>query len=201
MYSLGNRSLQLAARGAGTAQLSPNGAMLGFERAGDMYVTDMATRAERRLTSDGTRQVYNARFDWVYEEELGLAQAWSWSRDSRFIAFWQVDERAEPIYQISDLSGWHPQYDSIAYPLVGDPNPRVRIGVADVRTGRKIWLDTGETGDFYIPRIYWTNRPDSLAVMTFNRAHNVMKLFFFDVNTGGRRQGVSETSANGWIEE
>lgn len=200
VYSLANRSLQLAARGAGTAQLSPNGAMLGFERNGDMYVTDMATRAERRLTSDGTRQVYNGRFDWVYEEEFGLAQAWSWSRDSRFIAFWQVDESAEPIYQISDLSGWHPKYDSIAYPLVGDPNPKVRIGVADVRTGRKIWLDTGETGDFYIPRIYWTNRPDSLAVMTLNRAHNVMKLFFFDVNTGGRRQVMTETSANGWID-
>ena len=199
VYSLADRSLQLATRGAGTAQLSPNGAMLGFERAGDMYVTDLATHAERRLTTDGTRQVYNGRFDWVYEEEFGLAQAWSWSPDSRHIAFWQVDERAEPITQISDLSGMHPKFDSIAYPLVGDPNPKVRIGVVNAATGRKTWLDTGETGDFYIPRVYWTSRPDSLAVMTRSRAHNVMKLFFFDVNTGGRRQVMTETS-NAWID-
>jgi dipeptidyl-peptidase-4 len=199
VYSLADRSLQLATRGAGTAQLSPNGAMLGFERAGDMYVTDLATRTECRLTSDGTRHVYNGRFDWVYEEEFGLAQAWAWSPDSRFIAFWQVDESAEPIYQLSDLSGWHPKYDSIAYPLVGDPNPKVRIGVASAAGGRRLWLDTGETGDFYIPRIYWTSRPDTIAVMTLNRAHNVMKLFFFDVNTGGRRQVMTETS-NSWID-
>jgi dipeptidyl-peptidase 4 len=199
VYSLADRSLQLATRGAGTAQLSPSGAMLGFERAGDMYVTDLASGTERRLTSDGTRQVYNGRFDWVYEEEFGLAQAWAWSPDSRHIAFWQVDERAEPITQISDLSGWHPKFDSIAYPLVGDPNPKVRIGVVSATTGRRIWLDTGETGDFYIPRIYWTSRPDSLAVITLNRAHNVMKLFFFDVNTGGRRQVMTETSSS-WID-
>jgi dipeptidyl-peptidase-4 len=199
VYSLADRSLQLATRGAGTAQLSPSGAMLGFERGGDLYATDLPTHAERRLTNDGTRHVYNGRFDWVYEEEFGLAQAWSWSHDSRYLAFWQVDESAEPIYQISDLSGWHPKYDSIAFPIVGDPNPKVKIGVVNVQTGRKTWLDTGETGDFYIPRIYWTNRPDSLAVMTLNRAHNVMKLFFFDVNTGGRRQVMSETS-NAWID-
>lgn len=199
VYSLADRSLQLATRGAGTAQLSPSGALLGFERGGDVYVTDLSTHQERRLTTDGTRHVYNGRFDWVYEEEFGLAQAWSWSRDSRHIAFWQVDESAEPIYQISDLSGWHPKYDSIAFPIVGDPNPKVKIGVVNVQTGRKVWLDTGETGDFYIPRIYWTSRPDSLAVMTLNRAQNVMKLFFFDVNTGGRRQVMSETS-NGWID-
>jgi dipeptidyl-peptidase-4 len=57
----------------------------------------------------------------------------------------------------------------------------------DVATGKNQWLDTGERGDFYIPRIYWTSRPDTIAVMTLNRPQNEMKLFFFDVNTGGRR--------------
>jgi dipeptidyl-peptidase-4 len=199
VYSLDNHQLQLATKGARTAELSPSGALLGFERGGDMYVTDLATHGERRLTSDATEHVYNGHFDWVYEEEFGLAQAWKWSPDSRHIAFWQVDESAEPLTQLSDLSGWHPQYDSIAYPLVGDPNPKVRIGVVDVSNGRRTWLDTGETGEFYIPRIYWTSRPDTVAVVTLNRAQNVMKLFFFDVNTGGRRQVMTQTSDT-WID-
>ena len=199
VYSLADRSLQLATRGAGTAQLSPDGSMLGFERGGEMYVTDMATHAERRLTSDAGRHVFNGRFDWVYEEEFGLAQAWKWSPDSRRIAFWQVDESAEPVYMLSDLSGMHPTYDSIPYPKVGDPNPRVRIGVLDARSGRRTWLDTGLTGDFYIPRVYWTSRPDTLAVLTLNRAHNELRVFFFDVNTGGRREVMTQRS-NAWID-
>ncbi|WP_325307864.1 S9 family peptidase [Longimicrobium sp.] len=199
IYSLGDRSLQLATRGARTAELSPDGTMLGFERGGDMYVTDMATHTERRLTSDGTAHVFNGHFDWVYEEEFGIAQAWSWSPDSRHIAFWQVDERAEPVTQLSDLSGMHPRYDSIPYPLVGDPNPRVRIGVVDAKSGRRTWLDTGLTGDFYIPRVYWTSRADSLAVLTLNRAQNELRVFFFDVNTGGRRQVMTQKSDT-WID-
>ena len=35
--------------------------------------------------------------------------------------------------------------------------------------------------------------------MTLNRAQNTMKLFFFDVNTGGRREVMTETSKT-WLD-
>ena len=52
----------------------------------------------------------------------------------------------------------------------------MRIGVVDVRTGSRVWLDPGETGEYYIPRIYWTSRPDTLAVLTLNRPQNTLKV-------------------------
>jgi dipeptidyl-peptidase-4 len=93
----------------------------------------------------------------------------------------------------------HPQWEQIRIPQVGDPNPKVRIGVVDAASGKNQWLDTGERGDFYIPRIYWTSRADTIAVMTLDRPQNEMKLFFFDVNTGGRRLVMTETSKT-WID-
>ena len=199
IYSLADRSLKLATKGARTAELSPNGAKLGFEKGGNMYVTDLSTGKETELTRDATEDVYNGHFDWVYEEEFGMAQAWKWSPDSRRIAYWQLDDSAEPITQLSDMSGMHEDWEKLRVPLVGDPNPKVRIGVVDVTSGKNVWLDTGERGDFYIPRVYWTSRPDTLAVMTLNRAQNEMKLFFFDVNTGGKRQVMTETSKT-WLD-
>ena len=199
IYSLADRRLQLATKGARTGELSPNGATLGFERGGDMYVTNLASNQEKRLTTGATEHVYNGHFDWVYEEEFGLAQAWKWSPDSRRIAYWQLDQSAEPEAQFSDFSGVHPTWDRIRYPRVGDPNPTVRIGVVDVVSGKNTWLDPGEKGEFYIPRIYWTSRRDTLAVVILNRPHNEMKLLFFDVNTGGRRQVMTETSKT-WLD-
>jgi dipeptidyl-peptidase-4 len=199
IYSLADRSMQLATRGARTAQLSPNGATLGFERGGDMYVTDLSTHQEKRLTRDSSEHVYNGHFDWVYEEEFGIAQAWKWSPDSRYIAYWQLNDSAEPAIQISDYSGFHQDWETLRIPQVGDKNATVRIGVVNAATGRNTFLDTGEQGDFYIPRIYWTSRPDTIAVITLNRPQNEMKLFFFDVKTGGRRQVMSETSKT-WID-
>ncbi|MDQ6769816.1 MAG: DPP IV N-terminal domain-containing protein [Gemmatimonadota bacterium] len=199
IYSIGDRSMKLATKGARTAQLSPNGSMLGFERGGDMYVTDLSTRTEKRLTRDAAEHVYNGHFDWVYEEEFGLAQAWKWSPDSRYLAYWQMNDAAEPEIQISDYSGLHQGWEKIRIPQVGDPNATVRIGVVNVATGGNTWLDTGERGDFYIPRIYWTSRPDTLAVIVLNRPQNVLKLLFFDVKTGGRREVMTETSKT-WID-
>lgn len=199
VYSLGSRSLQLAGRNARTAELSPDGATLGEERDGDMYVVDLATHQEKRLTSDATEHVFNGHFDWVYEEEFGLAQAWNWSPDSRHIAFWQVDESKEPEIQLTDYSGRHPDWEHLRIPQPGDSNPTVRIGVSDVKSGQRVWLDPHESGEYYIPRIYWTSRPDTLAVVLLNRKQNVMKLLFFDVTTGGSRQVMSDTSKT-WID-
>ena len=112
--------------------------MLGVERAGDMYVEDLATHAERRLTSDATELVYNGHFDWVYEEEFGMAQAWNWSPDSRHIAYWQINESKEPVIQLSDYSGPHPEWDQIRIPQPGDSNPRARVAVADVKSGKRV---------------------------------------------------------------
>jgi dipeptidyl-peptidase-4 len=199
VYSLDDTTLQPAAKNARSAELSPDGTMLGFERDGDMYTFDLAQKRESRLTRDAHDLVYNGHFDWVYEEEFGMAQAWSWSADSRHLAYWQVDESEEPVVQLTDYSGSHPEWDRIRIPNVGDPNPKVRIGVVDVHAGSQVWLDTGEPGDTYIPRIYWTGAPDTLAVMTLNRAQNTMKLFFFDVRTGGRRLVFTQTSDT-WLD-
>jgi len=39
-----------------------------------------------------------------------------------------------------------------------------------------------------VPRIYWTSRADTLALLTLNRQQDTLRVFFFDVKTGG----------NGW---
>jgi dipeptidyl-peptidase 4 len=199
IYSLADRRMQLATKGARTGELSPNGAMLGFERDGDMYVTNLSTHQETRLTRDASEHVYNGHFDWVYEEEYGLAQAWKWSPESRYIAYWQLHDSAEPEIQLSDYSGLHQEWEKLRIPQVGDSNATVRIGVVNASTGQNTWLDTGERGESYVPRIYWTSRPDTLAVITLNRPQNTMKLFFFDVKTGGRRQVMTETSKT-WLD-
>jgi dipeptidyl-peptidase-4 len=199
VYSLEPKTLQLAGKGARTAELSPDGTLLGEERGGDLYVVDVATRQEKRLTSDATESVYNGHFDWVYEEEFGLAQAWSWSPDSRRIAFWQIDESKEPVVQLTDFSGRHETWDRIRIPQPGDSNPAAKIGVVDAKSGKRTWLVPNVQGEYYVPRVYWTSRADTLALVTLNRKQNELRLFFFDVNTGGAREVLKETSPT-WID-
>ncbi len=199
LYSLDTEELELVARDARTAELSPGGGRLGFERGGNLYVVDLATGEERRLTDVDGDSVFAGVLSWVYEEEFGFAQAWRWSREGDRIAYWETDERGVPVTRLTDFEGQHPEWFTLAYPKVGDPNPSVRIGVVDVETGSTQWLGVGLEDEHYVPRVYWTSDPGTLAVVTLNRPQGHMRLFFFDVATGEGRLVLEERSA-AWID-
>jgi dipeptidyl-peptidase-4 len=199
LYDVDSGALTLGARDARTADLSPGGSLLGVERGGNLYVIDPSTGEERQLTRVDGDSIFNGHFDWVYEEEFGFAQAWKWSPDDRRIAYWQSRTADVPTIQITDWEGQYPDWTVMAYPKVGEENSEVRIGVVDVETAETQWMDVGIDGEHYIPRIYWTSDPNTLAVVTLNRPQNHLKLFFFDVRTGERRLVMEETS-EAWID-
>ncbi|MEO1651954.1 MAG: S9 family peptidase, partial [Bacteroidota bacterium] len=197
-YSIKDQRLQLIAKDAQTAELSPNGKKVAYERGGDMYMFDLASKKEFRLTKDAQTDFYNGRFGWVYEEEFGLAQAWDWSPDSKYIAFWQSDEREVPVFQMTDYQDVRKEWVKVKYPQVGETNPIVKIGVIDTETKSKQWLDL-DMEDGYVPRIYWTSKPGQLAVVHLNRAQNHLKLFFFDVKTGKGKLIMDEKN-EAWVD-
>ena len=196
LYSTEDKTLKLLVKDARTAELSPDGSLVGLERAGNLYVYNIKEGIEKQITDDASDTVYNGHFDWVYEEEFDIAKGWEWSPDSKYIAYWQVDESNEPVFQMTDYETRHPDYVKFRVPLVGDPNAKVKIGVVNLAAGSKIWLNVD---DEYIPRIYWTSVPNQLAVMTLNRKQNNMKLYFFNVLDGSKRLIFEEKSEN-WID-
>ena len=198
VYSLADKVLKLVAKDAQTAELSPDGKQVGYERGGNLFVFDFATQKETQLTGDAKSAFYNGRFGWAYEEEFGLAQAWVWSPDSKFIAFWQSDERAVPIYRLTDYRGFREKYDSLPYPRVGDPNPTVRIGAVEIANGKTSFMAVeGQQG--YIPRIYWTSQEGQLALVHLNRKQNELILYMANARTGEAKPIMTET-AKTWVD-
>ncbi|HSG81491.1 MAG TPA: DPP IV N-terminal domain-containing protein, partial [Gemmatimonadota bacterium] len=63
------------------AKFSPDAQQVAFVRDNDIYVTDLASGDETALTSDGSEDIINGTTDWVYEEELSLADGFRWSPD------------------------------------------------------------------------------------------------------------------------
>jgi dipeptidyl-peptidase-4 len=198
LYSLEDQSMTTIVEGAFTAEVSPDGTKVGYGKDGDLFTFDLASGTHTRLTSDGADKYYNGRVGWANEEEFGLVQAWSWSYDSKYIAFWQTDEREVPVYKLTDFSGQHPEYMEIPYPKVGDDPPVERLGILDTETGTRHWLDFNPEGG-YMPRIYWTSRANTLAVVWMNRAQDHLKLYLFDVVNGEKRM-ILEEKNEAWID-
>jgi len=198
-YSLEANTIEKIVEQAFTAELSPDGQKVAYHRDGEMFVFDLNTGEETQLTFDAKDHFFNGRFGWVYEEEFGLVQAWSWSADSRYIAFWQSDERHVKRFVSTDFEGTYPEYTDIPYPKVGEENPYVKIGVIDLESHETTWMDI-DIGNGLIPRLYWTSNPAELAVVWMNRQQNHLKLFFHDVIDGSGEKIMEEISDDGWID-
>ena len=152
-------------------RFSPDGRHIAFERSLDLWTLDIATGRETRLTSDGRQNVtLNGVNDWVYGEEIWnrLPEAFWWSPDGSRVAYYRFDERSVGMYPLLDDSPLYPEVFLQKYPKAGTTNPKVKIGVADLATGKTTWMNTGGN-DSYLARLEWTPRGDAVAIERLSR--------------------------------
>lgn len=182
--------------------LSPDAKKLAFVREHDLYIIDMTSGVETRITETGCDTILNGELDWVYMEELytrGNTSAFRWSPDGKRIAFLEFSESPVPEFPLISYGDLHASLDMQRYPKAGDPNPRVRVGVYDIASAETRWLDTVKGDDDYVPRFDWLdNAPATLALQILNRAQNELKLVFADAAAGEPRVVITEQDSN-WI--
>ena len=182
------------------AKLSPDGRRVGFVRDNDLYVTDMTTGQETRLTSDGSDAIINGTFDWVYEEELGLQDGWRWSPDGARIAFWRLDASRERNFSwINDTDSAYSRVIQLRYPKAGSPNAIARIGVVEVGGGAPRFVDTGSDPEVYLARMEWAESPNEIVIQRLNRHQNKLEVLLADARTGASRTVFTDTDP-AWVE-
>lgn len=177
---------------------SPDESKVAFVRDENLFVIDVKSREETQLTFDGSENILNGHFDWVYEEEFGIANGIRWSEDSKKIAFWRLDQTNVPEIELAQWDSLYLNSYKMKYPKAGGNNSVIKIGVVNLNDGKTKWMDIGGEEDIYIPRMEFTKNPDLLAIQRMNRLQTESDLLLADVNTGEARVILSEKE-NAWI--
>ena len=185
------------------ATFSPNGQMVAYVRANNLYAVDVAGARERALTADGSPEIFNGKLDWLYQEEIygrGNFKGFWWSPDSSRLAFLQLDERPVPEYTVTDHIPYRPALEVTDYPKAGDPNPGVRLGVVAAAGGSIVWSDASAYADteILIVEVSWT--PDSRHVehQVQNREQTWLDMNLADASSGRTRTLLRETT-KAWV--
>jgi dipeptidyl-peptidase 4 len=171
----------------------------------DLYTAEIGGKT-RRLTENGNANYFNGKLDWVYQEEVygrGNFQGHWWSPDGRHLAFLALDESAVHEFTLID----HIEKDTFRvrpevtnYPKVGDPNPTVRIGIADTVTGKIKWLDLSEYGDeeILITRVMWTPAGDACLYVVADRIQTWADMRSANPKSGKHKLMIREQTEHGW---
>lgn len=185
------------------AKLSPDGTRIGYVRENNLFVEPVEGGPPVKLTSDGSDEVINGTFDWVYEEEFFCRDGWRWSPDGKSIAYWQLDTKGVRIFTLIDnTSGTYPILKNFAYPKTGERNSLCRVGVISAAGGATTkWIDVpGDTRtDFYIPRMDWADNSKELVIQRINRLQNAVDVMLADATTGKVQTVITERDG-AWID-
>ena len=183
--------------------LSPDGAKVAFTRNNDLYVIDIASGKEDRLTTDGTDLIYNGWASWVYYEEiLGRPtkyKAFWWNPDSRRIAYMRFDDSQVPLFPIVGADGQHGYIENTRYPKAGDKNPEVKVGIVDITTQKTVWSEFNEKDDQYFGTPFWTPDGSSLWLQWMNRHQNHLVVYAIDP-TNGSKKPVYDEQQSTWVD-
>jgi dipeptidyl-peptidase-4 len=176
---------------------------IAFTRDNDLFVIDVESGLERRLTLDGDSLIYNGYASWVYFEEiLGRGSRYAafwWSPDGNKLAFLRFDDHPVPLFTLMRADSLHGAPEFTRYPKPGDPNPKVRFGIADVESGKVTWADFDENIDQYIAWPVWTPNSKEVMVQVLNRDQNHMQFFMVDPETGAKKR-IYEEKRKTWID-
>jgi dipeptidyl-peptidase-4 len=177
--------------------LSPDASMLACVRDGEVYVSNLASGAERKLTGGAGGTITNGAAEFVAQEEMGRYHGFWWSPDNKLIAYQQTDTAGVETFHIVDPTNPASEPNEWPYPRPGKKNASVKLGIVPVAGGETVWIKWDRENFPYLATVKWEeNAP--LSILVQNRLQTEAVLYRVDENTGATTELLRESDA-AWL--
>ncbi len=186
--------------GAEDGRFSPDGRHVAFIRENDLFLLDLETGVETRLTKTGSETLLNGRLDWVYEEELegrGHDAAFAFSPDGTAIAYLSLDEASVPVFPIVDYNAGGKLVRQ-RYPRPGDPNPVPSVHVVTLDGTETALFRPGPEVGYVAPGLSFTGDSGGVSFLLLDRRQTRRTIVLLPRRGGPPRTLLTETDA-AWI--
>ncbi len=199
-------------RGIGANLVSPDGKYTAFIKDDNLWITELATRKQIQLTTDGIKDYGYATDNagWTTSDRPVI----SWSPDSKKIATFRQDQRNVSDMYLVPTNVGKPSLRTWKYPLPGDKEIiTIERIIIDVEAKKLVKLqippdphraslsdDISSSGGF--DDVDWNADASQLAFLSTSRDHKIEKFRIADATTGVVREVFEEKVAtqyeSGW---
>lgn len=182
------------------AKFSTDNKFVAYVHDFNIYKENFETGKITQLTFGGDKKIINGTFDWVYEEEFGKRDGFSWSPDAKNIAFWQLDASDIPtFYMINNTDSIYPKLIPLQYPKVGREPSAAKVGIVKLDSKEITWVALpGKEKENYIPAMQWVNK-DLLLIQQLNRKQNKLIVWSYKPSSKKLSKVYAETEKT-WVD-
>ncbi|MBX3247365.1 MAG: DPP IV N-terminal domain-containing protein [Myxococcales bacterium] len=176
---------------ANDARLSPDGTKVACVREGDLWVIDLATNTQTRLTTRAHEEITNGLAEFVAQEEMGRYRGYWWSPGSDAIVYQETDASGVELLYASNPIDPAEAPHAARYPRAGRANALVRLGVIPIQGGETggetgsetRWVEWDRARFPYLASVTWPSSAP-LTLLVQDRRQQVAQLLAVDIATG-----------------
>ncbi len=150
------------------------------------------------ITNDQDENIISGQA--VHRNEFGINSGIFPAPNSQKLAFYRMDQRMVTDYPVIDWSVTPAKNVNIKYPMSGSKSHEVTLGIYDMKTGAKRFLNIDGDKEQYLTAVTWS--PDSryIFVGVLNRGQNHLKMQQYDAATGNYIKTLFEEKHEKYVE-
>ncbi len=178
-------------------KFSPDGKKVSFVRDHDVYILDLATQKESRITNGGTALKPNGTAEFVAQEEMGRFTGYWWAPDSERLVYQQTDNSDVEVWHVADPIHPEAKPTPFYYPRPGKNNASVKLGVVSIDGGETQWIAWDTKAYPYLATVRWSKKAP-LCITVQSRDQRQLALLEVEIKTGKTTSLLTEKSST-WI--
>lgn len=165
------------------ARFSPDGRSVAAVRDGDLWIFELGTKRERRLTQRESETVTFGLPEYIAQEEMHRYQGYWWSPDGSVLAVQRTDTAGLEEMFLADAL--HPEVapKGSPYPRPGRANAETRLGLVAATGGAITWIKWDFERHPYLATVRW-DRGAPLTLVVQDRAQTELVILTVDLSTG-----------------
>ena len=180
------------------AHVSEGGRYLSFVRDQNLYAIEVASGAERPLTTEGKGTVTCGTAEFVAQEEMDRRTGTWWAPGDGRVAVECFDESHVQVVTRAAIGANGTKTFDQRYPSAGTPNVVVTLWLMNPDGSGRTRVDLGSNPDIYLARVDWSKDARTLFVQRLSRDQKRLDLLAVEPVTGASRPVLSETSKT-WL--
>ena len=176
--------------------IAPNNKYVAYTIKNNLLVSIDGKQAG--ITSDKDSNIVNGQS--VHRNEFGINGGIFWSPKSNYVAFYRMDESMVTNYPLVDVTTTPAVVRNTKYPMAGQASHHVTVGIYEIKTGKTVWLKTGEPLDQYLTCLTWSPDEKTFFIAHLNRDQNHMEMKKYDAATGNLLKVLFEEKSDKYVE-